>query len=183
GSGTRVRLALYLGLLAALAAALTVRLRWQREARAREHDLLGMSYYKQGKLDAAAVELRREVAIAPERALAYYKLGIMELQQRRPKDGRLLSSLGTIYLYRASTPDNNQAALAVLRQATALRDAPAGAYYSLGRTYRRAGRWSEAAAALEEALKRDPQMLEARHALGSVYRRLGQESRASEQFR
>jgi tetratricopeptide (TPR) repeat protein len=260
-----VRLFLYLGLLAALAAALTARLRWQREASAAEHDRLGMGYFNQGNLAAAAVELRREIAVAPERALAHYKLGIIELQQghpqearealqraialgvqqphascalglaafrlseysaavaplrrclagnpgdddaryllaasfqgqarweeaeqafrelllRHPNDGRLLASLGTIYLYRASTPTNNAAALAVLHRATALREAPAGAFYSLALVCRRAGRWEEAATALEAALRRDPRMIEARFALGSIYRHLGKEAMAGEQF-
>lgn len=264
--GRRLKLVLYVSLLAALGAALLTRFRWERQRRAQAHDRLGMAYFNHGNLAAAAREIRREIAVTPENALAYYKLGIIELQRgqyqearnalsqaiarrveqpqapcalglaafrmsdysaavqplkqclarnpgdddaryllassymgqarldeaeqsfrellnRRPNNSQVLYSLGTIYLYRPSTPANNTAALAVLQQAVAVGHAPPGAYYSLGLVYRRAGRWPEAAAALEKAVRADPQLLEARRALGLVYRRLGREQEANEQFR
>jgi tetratricopeptide (TPR) repeat protein len=261
-----VRLVCYLGLLVALGAALVVRWRWEGTRRAREHDRLGMLYFNQGKLPEAAVELRREIALTPKKALAYYKLGVIELQRgqpqqawdalsqagvlgvelpqapcalglaayrmanysaaitplqqclarnpedndaryllaasylgqarldeaersfkellaRQPQNARALYSLGTVYLFRPSTPANNAVALAALRQAAALGTPPPGVFYSLGLAYRRADQRQEAAAALEKAVHRDPQMLEARRTLGLVYRQLGKEEAAKEQFR
>src|SRR5262249_33746991 len=98
-------------------------------------------------------------------------------------NGRFLYALGTIYLVRPATAANNAAALAVLRQAVAEEDAPPGTFYSLGLIYRRVGRPREAASALEQALRHDPRMLEARRTLGLVYRQLGREAEAREQFR
>jgi tetratricopeptide (TPR) repeat protein len=261
-----VRPAVYSGLAAALGLALMARGRWERTRQAQEHARLGMQYFREGNLPAAADELRQEIALSPKPALAYYKLGVVELQrgryqpaiaalsharalhvehpqapcalgtaafrlasysaavaplqeciarnpqddearyllaaaymgqarldeaergfrelvERQPRNSRFLYALGALYLARPATPANNAAALAALRRAVAFGGAPPGAFYSLGLVCRRAGRWQEAATALEKAVHGDPQMLEARRSLGLVYRRLGREKEASEQFR
>src|SRR5438132_376169 len=85
---TPVRLAVYAGLLAAVAAALIARFRWEHTRRVEDHDRRGMMAFNQGDLSTAAAELRRVIALAPERALAYYKLGIVELQRGRPQAAR-----------------------------------------------------------------------------------------------
>jgi tetratricopeptide (TPR) repeat protein len=260
-----VRPVLYAGLLVTLGVAGVVRWQWERARLAREHDRQGMALFREGNLEAAAGELRQEIALAPGRAVAYYSLGLIELQRGRPQaaretlsramalrveqpqapcalglatyrmsdysaavaplqqclarnpededaryllaqsflgqarldeaeaqfrelltrqpgNGRALYALGTVYLFRPSTPANNAAALTVLQGATAREDAPAGAFYSLGLVYRRLGRWREAAASLEQAVRRDPELLEARRTLGLVYRRLGRGMEAKQQF-
>jgi tetratricopeptide (TPR) repeat protein len=164
----------------------------------RAYCALGLAAFRMSDYGAAIAPLQRCIARNPDDDDARYLLAasylgqarldeaerdFKELLQREPKNSRFLYSLGTVYLYRPATAANNAAALAALRQAVALGNAPAGAFYTLGLVCRRAGRWQEAAAALGEALRRDPRMLEARQPLGLVYRRLGKEKEANEQFR
>jgi Tfp pilus assembly protein PilF len=91
--------------------------------------------------------------------------------------------LGTIYLARSASPENNKAALDSLQHAVALDDSLVGAYYSLGMIYRRLNRLSEAAESLERALKLDPNGKEIRRLLATTYQQMGKADAAQKQFR
>jgi len=125
---------------------------------------LTQCYLSQGMLDEAEREIRVLIERQPEAAQFHY-------------------ILGTIYLARSASPQNNEAALRSLRQAIAFDKNLTGAYHSLGIVYRRLNRLHDAAKMLEEAVRRDPNGYEIRRVLASVYRQMGNTAAAQEQFR
>jgi tetratricopeptide (TPR) repeat protein len=131
------------------------------------HEELGTQYRIVGKLDEAEAAFRRELDLDPHNVLAAYKLGILEVEQNRPRDGislieRALQEKPDLMnvdynLGRAKMAlGDDQGALQHLQRATAgnsdLETVPL-AWYQLGIVYRRLNRGQEARQAMAEYQK------------------------------
>jgi len=116
------------------------------------HEELGTEYWKLGKMEEAATEYKRELAIDPHSMLATYKLGSLLVESAKPAEGKPLIE-------------------AALRQDPNLKEA----YYYLGRAQMQLGIENEALAALQKAvtINSNPEILaQAWYQLAIVYRRM-----------
>jgi tetratricopeptide (TPR) repeat protein len=159
---------------------------------------LGFISYRMTEYQAAVPRLRKCVRRKPDDDRSRYYLtqcylsqGMMDDAEReikvlidhQPDTGQFHYILGTIYVARSASPQNNEAAMRSLRKAIAFDKNLTGAYHSLGIVYRRMNRLNDAAQMLEEAVRRDPSGYEIRRVLASVYRQMGNTAAAQEQFR
>lgn len=159
---------------------------------------LGFISYRITEYQAAVPRLRECVRRKPDDDRSRYYLTQCYLSQgmlndaereisvlidRQPDTGQFHYVLGTIYVARSASPQNNEAAMRNLRKAVAFDKNLTGAYHSLGIVYRRMNRLHDAAKMLEEAVRRDPNGYEIRRVLASVYRQMGNTAAAQEQFR
>jgi tetratricopeptide (TPR) repeat protein len=141
--------------------------------------------------DGALASYQRAVAVAPNDADAHYGLGqqlhyqgdmeaaraeFREALRLRPGWSRASAWLGTTELEALSA--DVPAAIRHLEAAAAADGHYAFARYELGRAYGRAGRWTDAAASLRQAVALNPGYREAHYALGQALQHLGQEEAA-----
>jgi tetratricopeptide (TPR) repeat protein len=131
------------------------------------HEELGTQYRIAGKLDDAEAAFRRELDLDPHNILATYKLGVLEVEQNRPRDGiKLIESaikakpdlMNADYnLGRAKMALNDdQGALDHLKRATTGNsdlETLQLAWYQLGIVYRRLNRNQAARQAMAEYQK------------------------------
>lgn len=159
---------------------------------------LGFVAYRMAEYQAAVSPLRECVTRKPNDDQARYLLTqcyigqglsddaereVATLIERRPAEGQFHYVLGSLYLQRPASSQNNEAALRSLRKAIAFDKRLVGAYYSLGIVYRRMNRLHDAAQMLEQAVRRDPNNSEARRLLAATYQQLGRTADAQVQFR
>lgn len=123
------------------------------------HYSIGNILWKMRELDAAADELKAELAASPHHAMANLRLG--QVLMARSEEG-----LAVAYLERAAD--------AMPESAPARRE--------LGKAYGRTGRKAEARRQWEAVAKAQPGDDQVHYLLGNLYRELGEESLASEEL-
>jgi serine/threonine-protein kinase len=157
------------------------------------HKLLGRSLFEQGRREEGIAELKSAIAVRPNYWGNHYTLGItyydagryadaavafrrvIELQ---PDSPRGFYMLGTILL----AGGDPTRAIPIFRRAIAL--APeSGAYTNLGQALYQLERFTDAAAAFEEAARLAPKSPMKQRNLGDVYRRMGQTPKATAAYR
>lgn len=126
------------------------------------HYYLGVLYDKLGKLDAAAIQFRKETEISPNDPWAYEDFTRIKLSQgdpgsaislleigvaRNPAAPILLSALAKAYLEKAEPAR----AIPHLRRAIELEPGNGGYHYQLGLAYAQSGREKEAKAEMAKA--------------------------------
>jgi serine/threonine-protein kinase len=156
------------------------------------HRVLGDILLKQGRSEEALGELKKAVDIRPDypenqRILgrAYYDLGryadavrfFTRLTELQPDNSRGYQMLGATY--QASGDDAR--ALENYERANAIRPDPK-AYGNVGIIHYTQGRFREAARALEESVRLDPNGVRQLRYLGDTYRQLGEAAKARQSY-
>jgi len=162
---------------------------------ARATALLGLTYYRESRFEAAVPLFARalaadpaEIAVRPVYGWSLYSLGELDaaaemfrsLNERKPDYAPAHYALGVIYLDRDETAAARERFETTVRLATVQSDPPmAGrAHVRLGDLYVRLGDLPRARRELETAVELFPQEAEALFKLSRVLRRLGDEQGA-----
>jgi tetratricopeptide (TPR) repeat protein len=114
--------------------------------KARPHHNMGLAYYKEGKLDEAATEYKKALAINPNHAMAHTNLGLIYVEKKRFDE-----------------------AISELKKALVINPTLVKAYNNLGHVYYEEGKLDEAAAEYKKALALDPNYTRAHYNLGLIY--------------
>jgi len=181
----------------ALAAAAAIACRWPIagiDPRATTYADLGTTLADEGRLEPAAAELARAVALAPELAGAHLALGNVELRRgdadaalasyRRaadldPADAQAESNLGTVLARQGRTGE----AEASFRAAIARDPAYAGAYGNLAQILARRGDGPGAVALARREVELAPADPEGHHQLGNLLAFTGDAAAAEGEYR
>jgi serine/threonine-protein kinase len=156
------------------------------------HRVLGDILLKRGRSEEALSELKTAVDIRPnypenQRILgrAYYDLGryadavrfFTRLTELQPDNSRGYQMLGAAY----QASGDNARALENYERANAIRPDPK-AYGNIGIIHYAQGRFREAAHALEESVRLDPNSARQLRYLGDTYRQLGEAAKARQSY-
>ncbi len=146
----------------------------RRTARAREHVEKGNQFFAQNQLPSAENEYRQAIQIDADFADAYYRLGVLQVQQDHPTaarqsfahavdlDPKLVDArlrLGNLLVASTQYTEARQHAEAVLQQ----EGKNAGAHRLLGQIALRQGQYTAAESEMQQAIAldpRDPQFFE-----------------------
>lgn len=145
----------------------------------------GIADLKDGKNVEAARSIARAIELDPKFAQAYAYLGLVKVQTGEYTEAVKLyekalsndASLAVVHqliadaMLQQSDGDNTRIE-AELKKSIAVDSAFLPAHLTLGKLYARMGRWAEAAAALNEVARLNPESAEAYYQLGRVYTRL-----------
>lgn len=115
----------------------------------------GEKHLEAGEWEAAEAAFRRAIEAEPRSALAYSKLGVALVNQRRLDDGEK-----------------------AFARAVAVDPKYAPAWSNLGNVYRETGRSEQALDAYQRAITADPDYWVAHQNLGGLYRQMGRMSEA-----
>jgi tetratricopeptide (TPR) repeat protein len=123
------------------------------------HFGLGYLFWKLHKLDAAKQEFENELAVDPGNAQALAYLADVEIKN-----------------------NHTDAALPLLRKATALKDDLRIAYLDLGGVLAQEKKYPEAVIAFQHAVNLDPKEPDAHYRLGRVYQAMGKTDESKKEF-
>jgi len=123
------------------------------------HFGLGFLYWKSHQYDEAKREFENELSLDSGHAQSLAYLGDIEMKRNNP-----------------------EAALALLGQATKLRDDIRIAYLDLGTILAQQKHYDEAVAALQRAVKLDPAQPDAHYRLAHVYQEMGKTAESQREF-
>lgn len=164
--------------------------RWCTEATRRAPDhgrswwRRGIAEGRRGQAASARSSCDRAVALAPDDPMSHYCRGALALEQHQPSAALEPCTAATrtdaehalghycLGMARLGTGDTN-AAREHCSRAVALAPREALGHYCLGRIAREAGAWQDAERYLEEALRHNDALDEARGTLGDVFTRSG----------
>jgi tetratricopeptide (TPR) repeat protein len=118
------------------------------------HYQRGLICFLEGELDPALESYTRAVRLAPERSAGYLAAGL-------------------VCLFRPSTPAQLAEAAAWFERGLKLDPESANLHFYVGLTRFRQRQWEAAAAALQRAVQRSPQLTEAYYPLGQALSKLG----------
>ena len=156
------------------------------------HRVLARVRGSQARWNDAISEYQQAIELRPASVQNYIELGrlLTRLQRLReavdvyekairvdPTDSRLYVNLGAVY---AAIPDNEKA-LEFFKRANELQPSRRG-YSNVATISYRLGRFEEAVAAYQEALKFDPKSEMTHASLGDTYMRLNRRSEAREEY-
>ncbi|HET9099931.1 MAG TPA: tetratricopeptide repeat protein [Acidobacteriaceae bacterium] len=125
------------------------------------HALLSAIALRRGQKDQSLIEMRRALALAPNRAVYYEDLALLQSD-----DPTQLSSV-----------ENN------LKKAIALDPKSVNARLSLASLYAKTNRWPEAEQVSQDAIATDPKSITARAALAQIFLKEGNQPKAEDVLR
>ncbi len=157
------------------------------------HTVMGIQYYKEGKLDLAIAEFKKAIELDPTAPDNHRNLGTVYLAQGKlnesvaayeqaiklnPKFGEAYGDLAGAYAGLAKYPE----AIAAGKKSIELAPKYVTAYNNLGRAYYKQGNLDEAISFYLEGTKVDANYAMLHFNLGNVYRDLGKYNQAIAEF-